>query len=147
MKLIGKSTVEGEKEGVRNKLHLSSTEREDIYPLLGMDWPREFEWMMQTIGSATDTTDQSEKDWTIINFEKLFKGNRKIKDTENEIRLKPGHPPIKQKSRPIPYHLQSYVGNIKKLIKSRLLEKKQKTKRTRRLFHITACKHREKTSE
>ena len=34
---------------------------------------------------------------------------RTTKDTETKIQLKRGHPPIKQKTRPIAYQLQKYV--------------------------------------
>ena len=96
------------------------TERQDIKPLLGMDWMREFNWTIRNIQNTT-LTDQSEKEKT--HFEKPFETNRTCKDTKIKIELKPRHPPIKQKARPIPYHLRSYVEEINKLIQSGYLEK------------------------
>ena len=55
---------------------------------------------------------------------------KKTEDTEIKIQLKPGHLPIKQKDRPIPYHLQNYVEKeINNLIKSGHLEKTQKVEK------------------
>ena len=48
-------------------------------------------------------------DKTITNFKTMLKKNRTIKDTENKIQLKPGHPATKQKARHILYQLQSFV--------------------------------------
>ena len=77
----------------------------------------------------TITTDQPEKDKIFTKFEKLFKSNPQIKDTEIKIQLKPKHPPVKQKTGPIKYHLKSYVGKeIDTLIQSGHLEKKQNLK-------------------
>ena len=54
--------------------------------------------------------------------------NQTIKVTEIKTQLKPGHLPLKQKARPIPYHLQNYVEKeLNKLNKSGHLEKVQKT--------------------
>ena len=54
----------------------------------------------------------------------LFRNNTTIKDTEINIRLKPGHYPVKQKARQIPLHSQEAVGKeIEKLMKSGHLEK------------------------
>ena len=91
-----------------------------------MVWIRELNWTLGNIASTTTTTEQSEKHKIITIFEKLFKTNRTIEDTENKVQLKPGHPPIKQKARPIPYHLHSYVEKvINRLIESGHREKKQ----------------------
>ena len=58
---------------------------------------------------TTKLTDQSDKDKRIENFEKLFLTSQTIKQTDTIIQLKPGHSLIKQKTRPKPYHWQSYV--------------------------------------
>ena len=55
-----------------------NNEREHKKPLLGMDWLPEFNWLIKNIDSTTETTDNSEKDKIITNFEKLFKTNRTI---------------------------------------------------------------------
>jgi len=59
-----------------------------------MDWLREFNWTMRHIEKPTTQTDQSERDEIITQFEKLFKTNQTIKDTETKIQLKSGHPPL-----------------------------------------------------
>ena len=52
---------------------------------------------------------QSEREKVITKFPDLFETNETIKDTEIKIQLKPGHRPIKQKTRPVPLHLQKDV--------------------------------------
>ena len=100
------------------------TEREDFKPLLGMDWIREINWIIRYFDQKTTLTDQSETEGKITQFEKLFKTNPTIKDIENKLQLKLGHLPIKQKDRPIPYHLQNYVKKeINDLLKFGHLEK------------------------
>ena len=60
----------------------------------------------------------------IEKFPDLFKNNTRIKDTEINIHLKPGHYPVKQKARLIPLHLQEEVGReLEKLIETGHLEK------------------------
>ena len=105
-----------------NKQKILITERNDITPLLGMDWLKKFKL---TIGNIQlDENDQSEKRKIIEKFPDLFRKNTTIKDTEINIQLKPGHYPVKQKARPIPLHLQEAVGKeIEKLTKSGHLEK------------------------
>ena len=103
------------------------TEPEDIKPLLGTDWLREINWTIRHIEKTTTPTDQSEKDEIITQFKKLFKTNQAIKDNENKKQIKMGHKPIKQKARPIPYHLHNFGGKeIYKLINSGHLKKIQK---------------------
>ena len=103
-------------------MQLLITERNDITPLLGMDWLKKFKL---TIGNIRfDDNNQSEKRQIVEKFPDLFKNNTTIKDAEINIQLKPGHYPIKQKARPIPLHLQEAVGNeIEKLTKSGHLER------------------------
>ena len=55
---------------------------------------------------------------------KTYSRTTKQKDTEINIQLKPGHYPVKQKSRPVPLHLQEDVGSeLEKLIRTGHLEK------------------------
>ena len=108
------------------KLQFPITEAEDTKPLLGMDWLREVNWTMRHIEKTTTITNQSKKDKKNTNFEKLFKMNRTIEDTEIKIQLKPGLPPIKQKARPIPHHFQGFDGKNINLIQSGHFEKVQK---------------------
>ena len=105
---MAKVTVEA-KRGFRKSLPKLFTNPEDIQPSLGMDWLREIDWTIRDVEKRTTITDQLEMNKIITNFEKLFKRNRTIKNTENKIQLKTGHPPIKQKTRAIPKYLQSYV--------------------------------------
>ena len=72
-------------------------------------------------------TNPLEKDKTIRSFETIFKSNWTLEDAEIQKQLKPGHPPIKQKTRPITYHLQIYVEKeINKLIQFGPLKKYNK---------------------
>ena len=80
------------------------TERNDITPLLGMDWMKKFNLIIGNI--RLEDNSQSEKRRVIKKFPDLFK----IKDTEKNIQLKPGHYTVKQKARPIPLHLQEKSG-------------------------------------
>ena len=95
------------------------TEQEDIKPLIGMDWLREFNWTTRSIEGTTTTSDQSEKEKINTNFEKFFKKNQTVNETEIKAQLRPGHPPTKQNAKSIPYQLQSYVEKeINNLIQS-----------------------------
>ena len=100
--------------------------REELKPLLGKDWLRDIIWKIHIIESTTKTTDQSKKERIKTNFGKLFKTNQTVEDTEVEIQLELGQPPIKTKARFIRYHLQTFVekeGDIQ--IKSGHPQKKQ----------------------
>ena len=139
---VGKITVQAESRGNRKNLSMLITEREDIKTLLGMDWLRQFNSMMRNIQSTTTITDQSEKDKEGTNFEKLFKTNRTTKDTEIKIQLKPRHPPIEQKTRSIPYHLQSYVQKNEWPNWNRTL--RESTKKRRGFVRISVINNSEK---
>ena len=89
-------------------MQLLITERNDITPLLGMDWVKKFKLLIGNI--RLDDNNQSEKRQIVEKFPDLFKNNTTLKDAEINIQLKPGHYPIKQKARPIPLHLQEAVG-------------------------------------
>ena len=67
------------------------TERDDIKPLLGMHWLREFNWTIRHIEKTTTLADYPGRGETVRQFKKLFKTKRTIKDTEIQIQLKPGH--------------------------------------------------------
>ena len=77
--------------------------------MLGLDWLRDIFWTIRNIESTMMLTDQSEKYKLITNFEKQFKTNRTNKDSEIKLQLNTGHPLIKQKAKPTPYQLRSYV--------------------------------------
>ena len=98
------------------------TERNDITPLLGMDWMKKFKLTFGNI--RTEESNQSEKKRVIEKFPDLFKNNTTVKDTEINIQLKPGHYPVKPKARPIPLHLQEDDGKeLERLIKTGHLQK------------------------
>ena len=95
--------------------------RNDITPLLGIDWLKKFKL---TIGNIRlDEKSQSEKRRIIEKFPEFFRSNTTIKDAETNIQLKPGHYPVKQKERSIPLHLQAVEKRIETLMKSGHLEK------------------------
>ena len=106
-----------EYENNKQKMAILINERTDITSLLGMDWMKIF---ILTIGRLQLVeTNQSEKEKVINKFQELFEINRTTKDTEINIQLKPGHYPVKQKTRPIPLHLQEDVGReLENLIKA-----------------------------
>ena len=122
VKFREKIPADVEYENNKQKMQLLITERNDITPLLGMDWMEKFKL---TIGNIrTEENNQSEKIRVIEQYPDLFKNNTTIKDTEINIQIKPGHYPVKQKARPIPLHLQEDVGKEQeRLIKTGHLEK------------------------
>ena len=98
------------------------TGRDDITPLLGMEWMRKFNLTSRNI--RTDENNQSEKKRRIEKFPDLFKNNTTIKDSEINIQLKSGRYPEKMKARPIPRLLQEEVGKeLEKFIETGHLEK------------------------
>ena len=60
---------------MRKNISMLVTEREDIKPLLGMDWLREFNWTIRHIKKTTTTSEQSEKYKIFTHIEKFFKTN------------------------------------------------------------------------
>ena len=134
MKFRGKKPVDIEYENNKQKMQLLITERNDITPLLGMDWLKKFKLTIGII--RLNENNQSEKRRTIEKFPDLFRNNSTIKDTEINIQTEPGHYPGKPKARPIHLHFQEAVGKeIEKKIKIRT-PRKGETRR-RRLFCIT----------
>ena len=118
----GQIPTDIEYENNKQKMQILITERNDITPLLGMDWMKKFNLTIRNI--RTDENSQSKKKRVLEKFPDLFKNNTTIKDTEINIQLKPRHYPVKQKARPIPLHLQEEVGKeLEKLIKTEHLEK------------------------
>ena len=103
-----KITVEAESNRIKKNLSLLITERENIKPLLGMEWQREFNRTIRHIEKSTTPTDQSERDEKFTEFEKMFETNQTIKNAEIKKPLAPGHTSKKQKAKPILYHLQKY---------------------------------------
>ena len=113
-----------------------------------MDWLQKFNSTIRQIKKTAKLTDQSERDEINTQFEKLFKTNRTNKDTEINIQSKPGHPPTKQKTRPIPYHLKLHVAKgINNFIKSRHLKKLQKLEEDCFLFPMVFTLIKDKSAE
>ena len=122
IKFRGQIPTDIEYENNKQKMQIVITERDDITPLLGMDWMKKFNLTIRNI--QTDENNQSEKKPVIEKFSDLFKNNTTIKDAEINIQLKPGHYPVKQKARPIPLNLQEKVGKEpENLMKTGHLEK------------------------
>ena len=122
VKFRGKIPADVEYENNKQKMQILITERNDITPLLGMDWMKKFKLTFGNI--RTEESNQSETKRVIEKFPDLFKNNTTIKDIEINIQLKPGHSPVKQKARPIPLHLQEDVGKeLERSVKTGHLEK------------------------
>ena len=62
------------------------TEQEDIKPLLGTNWLREFKWMIQITEHATNKTDPTEKK-TIKKLKAIQNGPKKT-DTKTKLQMK-----------------------------------------------------------
>ena len=121
IKFLGKIWANIECNGETTKLPILILQRNDITPLLGVNWLKHLPITINKI-SLDEKTSQSEDIHT--KFNKLFETNHTIKNTEVKIQIKPGCYPIQQKTRPIPYHLQQDVKNeLDRLIKSGHLER------------------------
>ena len=98
------------------------TERTDIIPLLAIIWMKAFKLTIGSIQWAENS--QLEQDRIFGEFHDLFENNETKKDIEINIQLKPGHYPVKQKSRPKPLRLQEDVRReLEILIRTGHLEK------------------------
>ena len=72
--------IERESRGIRKYLTFLITEKGDLKTLLGMDWLREVNWMIQDIESSTETTDQPERNGIFNFFLKNYsKRNERLK--------------------------------------------------------------------
>ena len=121
IKFLGKIWADIEYNGKTTKLPILITQRDDITPLLGVNWLKQLPITINKI-SLDEPTNQSENIYA--KFNKLFESNHTIKNTELKIQIKPGCYPIQQKAQPVPYHLQKDVKNeLDRLIKSGHLEK------------------------
>ena len=121
IKFMGKTWVTAEYNGVSTKLPMLITKRNDITPLLGVNWLKQLPITINKI-SLNNETNQSESIYK--KYHKLFNTNHTIKDAEVKIQTKPGCYPIQQKARLIPYHLQEDVKNeLNRLIESGHLER------------------------
>ena len=121
IKFLGKVWVDIEYDGKTTKLPILITKRNDITPLLGVNWLKQLPITINKI-QLDEQTNQSEAIYATFN--KLFETNHTIKNIEVKMQIKPGCYPIQQKARPIPYHLQKDVKNeLDRLIKSGHLER------------------------
>ena len=103
------------------KLPILITKRNDITPLLGVNWLKQVPITINKI-ELDESSNQSETIYA--KFNKLFETNHTIKNVEVKIQIKPGCYPIQQKARPIPYHLQKDLKNeLDRQIKSGHLER------------------------
>ena len=123
IKFLGKVWVDTEYSSKQTKSPLLITRRTEITRLLRVNWLKQLPITINKIALDNDT-DQSETTMIHTKFNKLFKTNHFIKNTEVKTQIKPGCYPIQQKARPIPYHLQDDVKNeLDRLIKFGHLEK------------------------
>ena len=136
----GMIPVDVKNENNKQKMEIMITERTDIISLLGMDWMKKFKLTLGRIQFAKNN--QSEREKMFNRFPDLFEKHEAMKDTGMNIQLKAGHYPFKQKTRPVPLHLQEDVGrDLKKVIKTGHLEKTQRSEW--RLLCITGDNNRE----
>ena len=120
-KFLGRVWANIEYNGETKKLPILITQRDDITPLLGVNWLKQLPITMNKI-LLDEHSNQSNEIHT--KRHKLFETNHTIKNAEVKIHKKPGCYPIQQKARPIPYHLQKDVKNeLDRLIKSGHLER------------------------
>ena len=68
-KFIGDVTKETENRGIRKFLIMLLIKRGHFKPLRCMEWLQKTNWTIQSNESTKKTTDRSEKDRTITNFE------------------------------------------------------------------------------
>ena len=121
IEFMGKPWVTVEYNGISTKLPMLITKRNDITPLLGVNWLKQLPITINKI-TLDNETDQSENIYKKYN--KLFTTNHTTKNAEVIIQIKPGCYPIQQKARPIPYHLQKDVKNeLNRIIESGHLER------------------------
>ena len=105
----------------KSQLPILITQRDDIKPLLGVNWLKQLPITIKKI-LLDEHNCQSNEIHTKLH--KLFETNNTIKNAEVKIQLKPGCYLIQQKARPIPCHLQKDVKNkLERLIKSGHLER------------------------
>ena len=120
IKFLGRIWAKIEYNGKTTKLSILITQRNDITPLLGVNWLKQLPITINKI-LLDEKTSQSEDIHT--NFNELFETNHTIKNTEIKIQIKPGSYPIQQKARAIPYHLQDVKNELDRLVKSGHLER------------------------
>ena len=120
IKFMGKTWVTVEYHKTSTKLPMLITKRNDITPLLGVNWLKQKPITKNKI-LLDNGADRSENLYK--KYHKIFTTNH-IKNAEVKIQTKPGCYPIQQKARPIPYYLQEDVKNeLKRLIGSGHLER------------------------
>ena len=96
---LGKIWVDTEYNCETTKLPTLITQRNDITPLLGVNWLKQLPITVNNI-SLDEKTSQSED--IHAKFNEIFETNHTIKNTEVKIQIKLGCYPIQQKARPIP---------------------------------------------
>ena len=95
-----------------------------------MDWLREFNWTIEKFESTTTTIDQSEKDKMCTNFEKPFKTNRTIIDSETKKQLTEAGTSTDTESQTYTVPFTKLCRKRKDPIQSGHSEKRENVKRT-----------------
>ena len=116
IKFPGRNWANIEYNGETTKLPILITQRNDITPLLGVNWLKQ---LSITINKSLLDKKTSQSEDIHTKFNELFETHHTIKNTEVKIQIKPVCYPIQQNSRPIPYHLHQDVKNeLGRLVKS-----------------------------
>ena len=120
IEFMGKTWVTVEYNRTSTELPMLITKRNDITPLLEVNWLKQLPITINKI-TLDNETDQSVNIYK--KYHKLFTTNHTIQNAEVKIQIKLGCYPIQQKARPIPYHLQDVKNELNRLIGSGHLER------------------------
>ena len=121
VKCLGKIRAIIEYNGESTKLIIRITQRNDITPLICVNWLKQ---LPITINKVLLNEKTSQLEDIHRKFNKLFETNHTIKNTQVKIQTKSGCYPIQQKARPKPCHLQQDVKNgLDRLVNSGHLER------------------------
>ena len=108
VKFLGKNEGIWEHNDIKVKLPLLFTKRNDITPLLGVNWFKKLTITINQI-SLDQESDQSETIST--KYKKLFDTKHTKNNTEVRKQKKTECYTIQQKTQPIPYHLKVEMKN------------------------------------
>ena len=99
IKSMGKIRIIVEYNKTSTKLSMLITKRDDITPLMGVNWVKQLSITINKV-SLDCSSDQSENIYK--KYHKLFTTNDIIKNAEVKLQIKPGYYPKQQKARQIP---------------------------------------------
>ena len=99
IKFMGIIWVNVEYNKISTKLPMLITKRNDITPLLGVNWLKQ---LPITINQISLVNGPNRSEMIYKKYHKLFTTNHTKKNAEVKIQIKPGCYPIQQKARPIP---------------------------------------------